>query len=70
MVHGVRRADELAEVAVTLADLGIDPAMSRAAATWQRTLARGTAPAGLAAKLALMASIGRAARRFNPVAAA
>ena len=51
LVHGARRADELDEVATTLAALGIDPTMSRAAAGWQRRLARGGAPAGLAAKL-------------------
>lgn len=54
LVHGARRADELAEVAATLADLGVDPAMSRAAAGWQRALGSGSAPAGLAAKLALL----------------
>jgi 3-hydroxyisobutyrate dehydrogenase-like beta-hydroxyacid dehydrogenase len=54
LVHGARRADELGEVVATLADLGVDPAMSRAAATWQRRLATGSAPAGLAAKLAMI----------------
>ena len=52
LVHGGRRADELGEVAATLADLGVDPAMTRAAAGWQRQLGVGTAPDGLAAKLA------------------
>ena len=56
LVHGARRADELDEVATTLAALGIDPTMSRAAAGWQRRLARGGAPAGLAAKLAALDS--------------
>ncbi len=54
LVHGGRRADELGEVAATLADLGVDPAMTRAAAGWHRQLGAGTAPDGLAAKLALI----------------
>lgn len=55
LVHGARRADELAEVATTLAELGVDPAMSRAAAGWQRALGGdGVSPAGLTGKLALL----------------
>jgi 3-hydroxyisobutyrate dehydrogenase-like beta-hydroxyacid dehydrogenase len=56
MQHGERRAAELEEVAVTLADLGIDPAMTSAAAGLHRALgARGlTPPEGLVAKLAAL----------------
>ena len=54
LVHGRRRADEMGEVAATLADLGVDPGMSRATAVWQRRLGRGDAPSGLAAKLAFL----------------
>ncbi|PSJ42055.1 NAD(P)-dependent oxidoreductase [Allosphingosinicella deserti] len=55
LVHGRRRADELEEVVKTLADLGVDPAMSRATAVRQRALGSlgiAPAPAGLAAKIA------------------
>lgn len=54
MQHGERRAAELEEVATTLADLGIDPAMTSAAARLHKALGgRGlTPPEGLAAKLA------------------
>ena len=55
MVHGARRAAEMDEVVATLAALGLDPAMSRATANWQRALARGAAPAGLTAKLEQLA---------------
>jgi 3-hydroxyisobutyrate dehydrogenase-like beta-hydroxyacid dehydrogenase len=56
MQHGERRAAELEEVAVTLSDLGLDPAIISAAATLHRTLgALGlTPPEGLAAKLAAL----------------
>ena len=56
MQHGERRAAELEEVAVTLADLGIDPAMTSAAAMLHKAIgARGlTPPEGLAAKLAAL----------------
>ncbi len=70
MVHGARRADEMDEVVATLDALGVEPAMSRAAATWQRALACGTAPAGLAAKLAVTAAIGRPRRRDSQATAA
>lgn len=54
LAHGTRRAAEMDEVAATLADLGIEPAMSGAAADWHRSigaLAAGV-PEGLDAKLA------------------
>lgn len=57
LAHGTRRADEMGEVVATLNDLGVDPLMSRGTAIWQRELgAMGSNPAGLAAKLALIAS--------------
>ncbi len=55
LAHGTRRAAEMDEVAATLADLGIEPVMSRAAALWQRrigALETGGVPEGLDAKLA------------------
>lgn len=54
LAHGTRRSAEMDEVAATLADLGIDPAMSRAAAGWQRSIGGIGAgvPEGLDAKLA------------------
>nr|WP_209022881.1 NAD(P)-dependent oxidoreductase [Sphingomonas kaistensis] len=54
LVHGLRRAAEMEEVARTLEDLGIDPAMTRGIIARQRALGRlGIVPAaGLAAKLA------------------
>jgi 3-hydroxyisobutyrate dehydrogenase-like beta-hydroxyacid dehydrogenase len=54
MQHGNRRAAELEEVAATLADLGIDPAMTSAAAGLHKSLGGCglTPPEGLAAKLA------------------
>jgi 3-hydroxyisobutyrate dehydrogenase-like beta-hydroxyacid dehydrogenase len=56
MQHGQRRAAELEEVATTLADLGIDPAMTSAAARLHKAVgARGlTPPEGLAVKLAVL----------------
>jgi len=38
MVHGVRRAAEMREVALTVEQLGLCPSMSRAAAQWQQTI--------------------------------
>ncbi|MBX3592874.1 NAD(P)-dependent oxidoreductase [Sphingomonas sp.] len=54
LAHGTRRAAEMEEVAKTLEDLGIAPAMTRATIARQRALgALGIAPPdGLAAKLA------------------
>ena len=54
LAHGTRRAAEMEEVARTLADLGIDPAMTRGTIARQRALgALGvTPPDGLTAKLA------------------
>lgn len=54
LAHGTRRAAEMDEVVATLAELGVDPAMSRATAQWQRQIgALGVAvPEGLSAKLA------------------
>jgi 3-hydroxyisobutyrate dehydrogenase-like beta-hydroxyacid dehydrogenase len=53
MVHGLRRAEEMEEVVRTLADLGIDPAMTRGTVKRQRALGSlRIAPAeGLAAKI-------------------
>lgn len=54
LAHGTRRAAEMDEVAATLEELGIAPAMSRAAADWQRSIGaiRAGVPEGLEAKLA------------------
>ena len=54
--HGIRRAAEMEEVAKTLADLGVDPAMTRGTIQRQRELgALGISPPdGLAAKLAML----------------
>jgi 3-hydroxyisobutyrate dehydrogenase-like beta-hydroxyacid dehydrogenase len=38
MVHGVRRAAEMREVALTIADLGIDNSMSHAITDWQQSI--------------------------------
>ena len=56
MAHGLRRAAEMEEVAVTLAALGVDPAMTRGTIERQRTLGNLglTPPAGLTAKLAAL----------------
>lgn len=53
MAHGLRRAAEMEEVAVTLAALGVDPAMTRGTIERQRTLGSLglTPPDGLTAKL-------------------
>lgn len=54
MAHGLRRAAEMEEVAITLSDLGVEPVMTRG--TIERQRAIGTLavapPEGLAAKLA------------------
>ena len=54
LAHGTRRAAEMEEVAKTLAELGLDPAMTRGTIARQRELgALGVGvPVGLAAKLA------------------
>ncbi|UUR06880.1 NAD(P)-dependent oxidoreductase [Sphingomonas glaciei] len=53
LVHGLRRAAEMEEVARTLDDLGVEPALTRGTIRRQRELGRlGISPAaGLAAKL-------------------
>ena len=58
LAHGARRAAEMEEVARTLEDLGIDPAMTRGTIARQRELgALGAGvPEGLAAKLAAIES--------------
>ena len=38
MVHGIRRADELREVALTVENLGLSNAMSRATVSWQQKI--------------------------------
>ena len=54
LAHGTRRAAEMEEVAKTLSDLGVDPAMTRGTIQRQREMgALGmTPPEGLTAKLA------------------
>ncbi len=56
LVHGLRRAAEMEEVALTLDSLGTGSAMTRAAAGCQRALGglRHALPAGLSAKAALL----------------
>nr|WP_326523762.1 DUF1932 domain-containing protein [Sphingomonas sp.] len=58
LAHGVRRAAEMEEVAKTLSDLDVDPAMTRGTIARQRELgALGIAPPdGLSAKLAAIDS--------------
>jgi 3-hydroxyisobutyrate dehydrogenase-like beta-hydroxyacid dehydrogenase len=54
IVHGLRRADEMDEAVKTLEDLGVEPALSRAAARRQREiggLRLGRPEPGLAARL-------------------
>ena len=54
LVHGLRRAAELREVASTLDDLGLDPVMTRGAVKWHQTLGEmgmTTPPDGLDATL-------------------
>ena len=57
LVHGSRRAAEMKEAAATLTALGVEPAMTRSTIEWQRALGRLhiAPPAGLAAKLAVLA---------------
>jgi 3-hydroxyisobutyrate dehydrogenase-like beta-hydroxyacid dehydrogenase len=59
LVHGGRRAAEMREVAATLDALGIDPVMTGGTIRVQASIgsigAAGKSPAGLAAKLALLA---------------
>ncbi len=59
LAHGTRRAAEMEEVAKTLEDLGVDPAMTRGTIERQRELgALGlTPPEGLTAKLAAIESM-------------
>jgi len=54
LAHGTRRAAEMEEVAKTLTDLGVDPAITRGTIQRQRELGalNMTPPDGLAAKLA------------------
>lgn len=54
LAHGVRRAAEMEEVAKTLSDLGVDPAMTRGTIRRQREMGalHMTPPDGLTAKLA------------------
>lgn len=56
MAHGLRRAAEMEEVAVTLEALGVDPAMTRGTIRRQRALGSLalTPPDGLTAKLAAL----------------
>lgn len=56
MAHGVRRAAEMEEVAVTLADLGVDPQMTRGTIARQREIGSLALmpPEGLLAKLAAL----------------
>ncbi|PXW79209.1 3-hydroxyisobutyrate dehydrogenase-like beta-hydroxyacid dehydrogenase [Blastomonas natatoria] len=56
MAHGLRRAAEMEEVAATLADLGVDPVMTRGTIQRQREIGtlRLSPPAGLTAKLAAL----------------
>lgn len=63
MVHGLRRAAELDEVALTLGDLGVDAAMTRAAAEKQRTVGQLglSVPEGLSAKSRALGAWRRAA---------
>lgn len=58
MVHGTRRAAEMAEAAATLESFGVEPVMTRGTVERQRRIGGvGTgSPAGLAAKLAALAS--------------
>ena len=54
LAHGIRRAAEMEEVAKTLEDLGVDPAMTRGTIQRQREMGvlQMTPPDGLTAKLA------------------
>ncbi len=59
LAHGTRRAAEMEEVAKTLSDLGVDPAMTRGTIQRQREMgALGVAPPlGLDAKLATLVGV-------------
>jgi 3-hydroxyisobutyrate dehydrogenase-like beta-hydroxyacid dehydrogenase len=56
MAHGLRRAAEMEEVAATVADLGVDPVMTRGTIQRQRDIGtlRLSPPDGLQAKLAAL----------------
>lgn len=56
MAHGLRRAAEMEEVAATLADLGVDPVMTRGTIQRQREIGtlRISPPDGMSAKLAAL----------------
>lgn len=62
--HGERRAEEMAEVAATLAALGVPAAMAGATLGWQQQLGRMRLPAALDAD-ARMAAVDAALRRDN-----
>ncbi len=63
MAHGLRRAAEMEEVAVTLEDLGVDPVMTRGTIARQRDLGvlAITPPEGLGAKLHAITAAGQKA---------
>ncbi|MDK2755852.1 MAG: DUF1932 domain-containing protein [Blastomonas fulva] len=63
MAHGLRRAAEMEEVAVTLEDLGVDPVMTRGTIACQRDLGvlAITPPEGLGAKLHAITAAGQKA---------
>lgn len=63
MAHGLRRAAEMEEVAVTLEDLGVDPLMTRGTIARQRELGvlAITPPEGLGAKLHAITAAGQKA---------
>lgn len=63
MAHGLRRAAEMEEVAVTLEDLGVDPVMTRGTIARQRELGALaiTPPEGLGAKLHAITAAGQKA---------
>lgn len=63
MAHGLRRAAEMEEVAVTLEDLGVDPVMTRGTIARQRDLGALaiTPPEGLGAKLHAITAAGQKA---------
>lgn len=60
LAHGTRRAAEMEEVAKTLSDLGVDPAMTRGTIQRQRELGGLglTPPEGLTAKLVAIGGLG------------
>jgi 3-hydroxyisobutyrate dehydrogenase-like beta-hydroxyacid dehydrogenase len=62
LVHGLRRAAEMREVAKTLLDLGVEPRMTQSAIAWQRELGAldiGSAPSSITAKLAAIEAVRR-----------